>query len=377
MRVTREMLARSTAQTLHNRTMRTVGVEEELMLFTPNADPAIVGEQLAHDPSTEVEHEFKLEQAEIASDPQCELAATEQDLRTRRNELITSAAERGVLVAAMGTSPSTVFPTPTPDERYSRMQRLYGLVAADQLTCGTHVHVSVGSRAEGVAAVDGVRRWVAVLLALSANSPFWSGLDSGYASYRTIAWGRWPTAGPTATFGSEAAYDQRVARAVATGASLDPAMIYFDARLSAKYPTVEFRMADVGQEVEDSLLLAALCRAAVDTAVALPGCDLAFDLLRAATWRAARFGMSEHLVDVMTGSTAPAADLVGRMVDELGPALRANGDESLVHRLLDRLWARGTGADLQRRDLAARGRSVDVVRAAAARTAGTAQTPTG
>jgi carboxylate-amine ligase len=221
-----------------------------------------------------------------------------------------------------------------------------------------------------VAAVDGARRWIAVLLALSANSPFWSGLDSGYASYRTIAWGRWPTAGPTATFGTQAEYDRRVALAVATGASIDPAMIYFDARLSAKYPTVEFRMADVGQEVEDSLLLAALCRAVVDTAVAMPPPDLPIDLLRAAAWRAARFGVSEHLVDVVTGSTAPAHELVRRLLDELGPALRANGDEALARGLIDRLWARGTGADLQRGDLAARGRSDDVVRAAAARTAG-------
>ena len=364
------MLARCADRILHNRGMRTIGVEEELMLFTPNATPAPVGEQLADDPTTDVEHEFKLEQAEIASDPQYEIAATAQDLRARRQELITSAADRGVVVAAMGTSPSTVFPTATPDERYLRMQQQYGLVAADQLTCGTHVHVSVRSRAEAVAAVDGARRWIAVLLALSANSPFWSGLDSGYASYRTIAWGRWPTAGPTATFGAEAEYDRRVALAVATGASIDPAMIYFDARLSAKYPTVEFRMADVGQEIEDSLLLAALCRAVVDTAVAAPVLDLPVDLLRAAAWRAARFGLSEHLVDVTTGSTAPAHELVGRLLDELGPALRANGDEAIVHGLIDRLWARGTGADLQRSDLAARGRSDDVVRAAAARTVG-------
>jgi glutamate---cysteine ligase / carboxylate-amine ligase len=128
---------------------------------------------------------FKLEQAEIASDPQHELAATEQDLRGRRHELISAAAERNVVVAAMGTSPSTLFPTATPDERYRRMQQQYGLVAADQLTCGTHVHVAVQSRAEGVAAIDGARRWIGV-------------------------------------------------------------------RLSAKYPTVEFRMADVGQEVEPS-----------------------------------------------------------------------------------------------------------------------------
>ena len=228
---------------------RTVGVEEELLLFTGSGRPARVGEQLAADPTTSVEHELKLEQAEIASAPQVELDALGADLHARRRELVDRGARARVLVAGLGSSPSATLPEPTPDERYQRMQRQYGLVAADQLTCGTHVHVAVGSRAEGVAAIDGVRRWVAVLLAMSANSPFWAGRDSGYSSYRTIAWGRWPTAGPTSRFGDPDEYDRRVDEAVATGAAVDPAMIYYDVRLSAKYPTVEFRVADSGQQV--------------------------------------------------------------------------------------------------------------------------------
>jgi carboxylate-amine ligase len=211
---------------------------------------------------------------------------------------------------------------------------------------------------------------VSVLLALSVNSPFWAGVDSGYASYRTIAWGRWPTAGPTATFGDEHEYDRRVQELVDTGAAVDAGMIYFDVRLSAKYPTVEFRMADIGQQVDDSVLLAGLCRAAVATAVSRPRPDLAVGLLRAAAWRAARFGLSDQLVDVTSGGTRAAADAVDRMLDELTPALRHNGDEARVRTLLDRLWSRGTGADLQRADLSRGESAVDVIRAVAARTAG-------
>jgi carboxylate-amine ligase len=335
---------------------RTVGVEEELLLFTGAGRPARVGEQLADDPTTSVEHELKLEQAEIASAPQVELDELGADLHARRSELVSAARERDVLVAGLGTSPSATLPEPTPDERYQRMQRQYGLVAADQLTCGTHVHVAIGSRAEGVAAIDGVRRWVAVLLAMSANSPFWAGRDSGYSSYRTIAWGRWPTAGATARFGDPAEYDRRVAEAVATGAAVDPAMIYYDVRLSAKYPTVEFRVADSGQQVGDSVRLAALCRAAVETALAAePVVDLVPERLRAAAWRAARFGLSGELVDVHTASLRPAADLVDRTLDELGAALTRNGDAAVVHQLVDDLWRRGTGADLQRADHSAGG----------------------
>jgi carboxylate-amine ligase len=346
---------------------RTVGVEEELLLFTGAARPARVGERLAEDPSTSVEHELKLEQAEIASAPQRELAALGVDLLGRRRELATAADERGVLVAGLATSPSATMPAATPDERYARMQQQYGLVAADQLTCGTHVHVSVASRAEGIAAIDGVRRWVAILLAMSVNSPFWSGFDTGYGSYRTIAWGRWPTAGPTARFGDPDEYDRRVDEAGATGVAVDAGMIYFDVRLSAKYPTVEFRVADVGQQIADSVLLAALCRAAVETAIATDTVELAHDRLRAAAWRAARFGLGDQLVDVRDASLRPASDLVDRMLDELRPALDRNGDADLVRRLVDDLFRRGTGADLQRADLATGAGVAGVVRAAASR----------
>jgi carboxylate-amine ligase len=350
--------------------VRSVGVEEELLLFTVNARPAPVGDQLADDPETEVEHEFKLEQAEIASAPTADLDALGDDLITRRGELVESAAERDVLVAALGTSPSASSPTATPDDRYRRMHDIYGLVARDQLTCGAHVHVDIGSRAEGIAVINGVRPWLAVLLALSANSPFWSGEDTGYASYRSISWGRWPTAGPTGSFRDEDEYDRTLAELVETGAAIDPGMIYFDVRLSARYPTVEFRVADVGQEVADSVLLAALCRAAVDTAVSQPAAvEPPAARLRAAAWRAGRYGLAGELIDVTEGRLRPAADLVDRMLDAFTPALRRAGAERSTRELVDRLWSRGTGAELQRADLARRGRVTEVVRAAAGRTA--------
>jgi glutamate---cysteine ligase / carboxylate-amine ligase len=345
---------------------RSVGVEEELLLFA-GARPAPVGEELAEDPDAPVEHELKLEQAELASDPAVELAELAEDLRRRRREVMASAADRGVTVAGLATSPTGTRPTPTPDDRYERMLARFGLIADDQLTCGAHVHVSVASREEGVAVIDGVRPWLAVLLALSANSPYWGGTDTGYTSYRCLAWGRWPTAGPTARFGSLADYDRTVATLIDSGAALDTGMIYFDVRLSENYPTVEFRVADVGQEVEDSVLLAALCRAAADTVLhdGMPEVEVA--VLRAAAWRAARYGTSGELLDVRAGRLRPAADVVDRLLDELTPALRRTGDEQQARELVDRLWRRGTGAELQRADRSRHDRAVDVIRGAAAR----------
>lgn len=348
--------------------MRTVGVEEELLLFGASR-PAPAGEGLAADPDTEVEHELKLEQAEIATEPRTDAGELLHDLRGRRRELIESAAERGVRVAALGTSPYPGLPTTTPDERYERMQRHFGLVAREQLSCGMHVHVSIESRAEGVAAVDAIGGRLPVLIALSANSPFWDGADSGYASYRRISWGRFPTAGPTDRFGTPERYDAVVDELVALGAALDVAMIYFDARLSAQYPTVEIRVTDVMQDVEDAVAVAALCRALVDTGSDRSGVgDAGVGIRRAASWYAARFGLSGELYDVADRRRRPAADVVDRLLDEVGPALARTGDRDLVDRMIARRFGEGTGAELQRRDFAVRSSAADVVDAAVART---------
>ncbi len=127
----------------------------------------------------------------------------------------------------------------------------------------------------------------------SANSPFWHGEDTGYASYRTQIWQRWPTAGATGAFGTPECYDQVVADLIASGAALDEGMIYFDARPSRHYPTLELRVADVCLSVDEAVLVAALGRALVTTAAerwaageAVP--DVRPEQLRAASWRAAR-----------------------------------------------------------------------------------------
>lgn len=141
---------------------RTVGVEEELLLVGPSGEERTepVAESVAAEPGSPVEHELKLEQLEIATDPARALAQVEAQLRVRRREAIEDAANHGARVAAVATSPVPTTPTPTPDERYERMLHRFGLVAEEQLTCGMHVHVAVTSRDEGVAVLDRIRVWL-------------------------------------------------------------------------------------------------------------------------------------------------------------------------------------------------------------------------
>ena len=242
------------------------------------------------------------------------------------------------------------------------MAERFGLTETEQLTCGLHVHVSVDDDDEGVAALDRIRAWLPVLLAISTNSPFWQGQDSGYGSYRSQVWARWPSAGPLPVLGSGQAYRERVRLLLASGVPMDAGMLYFDARLSAQYPTVEVRVADVCLLARDTVLVAALARALVDTACrdwrsGVPAAAVPSSLLRLAHWRAARSGLDDVLLDPRSGRPERASEVVAALRCHVRDALDAAGDLAAVDEGLDDLLRRGPGALRQR---AVRQRSDDL-----------------
>lgn len=344
--------------------MRTIGVEEEFLLVSPDGAPRAVAAAVLQHASSEdggedpgrpggaLEKEFAQEQIETSTHPCTGLVDLLDQLRAGRWHADSSAQHAGARVAALATSPRAAGPTVVVNRRAQDIATTFAQTARDQLTCGCHVHVEVADDEEGVRVLDHLRRWNPVLLALSANSPYWNDDDSGYASFRSQIWGRWPTAGPTAPFGDAAGYRATVDALVASGTILDAGMVYFDARLSARYPTVEVRIADVCLDPRDAVLLAALVRALAETAVT--GADAGApqpraELVRLAGWRAARSGLSGDLVDPWTGRPVPAARVVDALMTHVTPALGATGDLTWVREHLTGLLDRGNGADQQRR----------------------------
>ncbi|MBQ1093845.1 glutamate--cysteine ligase [Streptomyces sp. B93] len=340
--------------------MRTVGVEEELLLVgpetgEPQARSAAVLARASHeDAGQEVfEKELHEQMLEFATHPQSEMAALGAEIVRCRKEAARHAGEIGCAVAALATSPLPVSPSVGAGRRYRWMAEEYGIATHEQLVCGCHVHVSVESDEEGVAVVDRVRPWLAVLAALSANSPFWQGKDTSYNSYRSRVWQRWPSAGPTEIFGSAAQYDRRVADMLATGTILDDGMVYFDARLSRRYPTVEIRVADVCLHSSTAVLVATLARGLVETAArewraGREPVDHSVSLLRLADWRAARSGLTGELLHPATMRPAPAADVVRHLVDHAAEALADCGDLDRAREGCAELLRRGNGAQVQR-----------------------------
>ena len=233
-----------------------------------------------------------------------------------------AAARLGCRLVASGVAP---YRTPglaavTDQPRYQELARRYGPVVAEAGTCGCHVHVGVPSRDLGVQVLARLRPWLAPLLAVTANSPIADGHDTGWASWRYAIQSRWPTATPPAAWPDAAAYDAAVRRLIARGAALDERSVYFVARLSPRYPTVEVRVADVCLDAGTAVLAAGLIRALVATALAearrgTPAAALARQVA-AALAAAARQGFAGAGVDPFTGqavdapASAPASSIM-------------------------------------------------------------------
>jgi carboxylate-amine ligase len=335
----------------------TFGVEEEFFLsaadtglLRDDADSILEHADVAVRDG--LDHELRSAMVEIGTAVCSDTDMLRRDLQRRRAVLVDAAAARGAVVLATSTHPSAE-PHRSgygDDERYRRMARVFGELADEALVCGCHIHVRVPQPEAGLRAIDRIGGWLPVLLALSANSPFWACRDTRFDSWRARVWCRWPTAGPTSEFGSLAGYEERAEQLIATGAALDRGMLYYDARLSERYPTVEIRIADVCIDIEDAVVIAALTRALVTTAMTMETAPppLPVEVKRAASFTAARSGLNGQLFDPSSRQPAAATEVISRLIAAVRDALDAERDYELVADGVARILQRGNGATRQR-----------------------------
>jgi glutamate---cysteine ligase / carboxylate-amine ligase len=351
----------------------TIGVEEEFHLVDPETGELVASARrlLAADSDAGVA-ELRLSMIESASSVCESIDDLRRDLAERRRDLIAAAERAGVAVAACATVPDsgTGRADIYPDPRYEWMREEYRVLVDEHQVCATQVQVGVPDRDMAVRLTAHLRPWLPVLLAMSGSSPLFQRIDTGYASYRSIVVSRWPTSGPPPMVADAAEYDEAVRELVDSGVIVDPGMIYFDVRPSARYPTLEIRVADSCPILDDVVLIAALARALVVTAAdecGPPGSI--YPLLRAATWRAARSGLDGDLVHPLTGRPLPASAVVEALLSHVRPALERHGEWATAASLTSALLARGTSARRQREVLARDSRPRAVVEAVVAETA--------
>lgn len=329
----------------------TVGVEEEFLLLD-----AATGEVAAAAPRVlallgdrrDITPELTLYQIETATGVCTSLDQVRDELVRLRNTVSRAAARAGYHLVASGVAPLRLPPRAvlTSNPRYRELARRYPRLVSRSITCGCHVHVGVSSRDQGVDVIARLRPWLPTLLALSANSPIADGRDTRWASWRFHRWSEWPSAVPPRSWRSAARYDAAVRRLVHRGRAIDARGVYFHARLSPRYPTVEVRVMDTCLTVEDTLLLAALVRAlaaaaADDAHRGVPRPAIPDDRLRAALDHAAREGLAGTALDPLTGRVTSQRELLERMIDRVPISER-------VAALLRVLLKRGAGADRQR-----------------------------
>ncbi|WP_278262472.1 glutamate--cysteine ligase [Nocardia sp. AG03] len=349
----------------------TVGVEEEFLLTDPvTGAPAPKNTEVAaaaREAGIDLQLELTSCQVETSSDVHSDLGELLAQLRLSRRRVAQCAIDHGVHLLAVAVPPTVPEGYPVTDtDRYQRIAHTFGMIAHEQGLCGCHVHVGVPDRETAVLVGNHVRPWLPVLLAVTANSAIYRGSETGYASWRSILWRRWPSAGPPPYFASLADYESIVAMMRAGGSILDNKMVYWDVRPSESFPTVEIRVSDVPATAAESALLAALIRGIVGVALRAiergdTGPAVSGELLRAAYWNAARFGLDGNGLDLADGRVVPQENLLAQLVAHIEPVLRECGDHTFVTEAIAALLARGNGARRQVRALRERDEVADVV----------------
>ncbi len=270
-----------------------------------------------------------------------------------RQQIFELAAKEGLKVAAAGTHPYSHWSEQliTPNPRYDQLIDEMKDVARSNLIFGMHVHVAIPSREEGLQIMNVARYFLPHLYALSTNSPFWEGRDTGFKSYRSKIFDKFPRTGIPPYFASVPEYDDFVNLLVKTNCIDNGKKIWWDIRLHPFYPTVEFRVCDMIMTVDEVVCIAALMQCIIAKLSKLHQKNQSFRsyrriLINENKWRAARWGVDAKLVDFGRKEEVPFPALINELlefIDDVVDELGCRTEVNYVYQMLEQ----GSGADRQ------------------------------
>ena len=337
----------------------TLGVEEELMILDAdtlelsNAIETIVAQATPGELTGEVKPELLESVLEIATQPCRNTAEAGEQLRGLRRLVRKVADENSLVIGASGTHPFSMWEDQrvVARPRYRDLVSALRFVARQEIIFGVHVHVGLDDAEKAVHVANGMRIHVPVLLALSANSPFWRADLTGMASTRTPIFRAFPRVGIPPIYKDWADYERRVQFMCESGAIEDYTYLWYDVRVHPNFGTVEVRVLDAQTRVEHTLGLAAMVQAMVrelsehfDAGGSLA--EYPFEMLDENKWLAARHGLEGELVDLPAPERVPTKHLARRLLDRLREHAQDLGSAAELEAVAEVL-ARGNGAQRQ------------------------------
>ena len=339
----------------------TVGIEEEYQTIDPitrdlrsHIDSEIIekGKMLLKEA---VKAEMHQSVVEVGTGVCRDIKDAAKEVKGLRSEIVNLAKQNNLRLAASGTHPFADWRKQDiyPDQRYYTIVQDLKMVARANLIFGLHVHIGVEDRETQIQLMNASRYFLPHILALSTNSPFWQGMDTGLKSYRGKVFDKFPRTNIPDYFPSWGEYESFVNLLVKTNCIDNAKKIWWDIRPHPNFPTLEFRICDVPMRADETIAIAALIQATIAKLYKLLAANQSFRLYRRALimenkWRASRYGLDGKIIDFGKQIEVPVRDLiyeylefVDDVVDELGSRQEIN----YIHRILEH----GTGADRQLR----------------------------
>jgi carboxylate-amine ligase len=345
----------------------TIGIEEEYQTIDPATRDlrSHIHAEIIEKGKLRLQERVKAEMhqsvVEVGTSVCASIKDAKEEVKKLRRDMIGLARENGLSLAASATHPFTDWRTQdiNPDERYKNIVEDLQLVARANLIFGLHVHIGIEDRETAIHLMNHARYFLPHILALSTNSPFWLGMNSGLKSYRCKVFDKFPRTNIPDYFPSWGEYENFIKLLIKTNCIDNAKKIWWDIRPHPFFNTLEFRVCDIPMRVDETIALAALIQATVAKLHKLYTANQGFRLYRRALimenkWRASRYGLDGKMIDFGKQVEVPARDLIleylefiDDVVDELGSREEIN----YIHEILKN----GTGADRQLRVFAETG----------------------
>jgi carboxylate-amine ligase len=276
-----------------------------------------------------------------------------KEIRSLRRTIIDLAHQNGLRLAAAGSHPFAQWQKQEiyPDDRYRTIVEDMKMVARANLIFGLHVHIGVEDRETAIQIMNGARYFLPHILALSTNSPFWEGVDTGFKSYRCKVFERFPRTNIPDIYTSWSEFENYINLLIHTKCIDNAKKIWWDIRPHPYFPTLEFRVCDVPMRVEETIAIAALCQAVIAKLYRLHEKNQSYRhysraLLMENKWRAARYGLDGKLIDFGKETEVPLRSLMDELlefVSDVAPELGSQDELAYINKIV----AEGTGADRQ------------------------------